>query len=466
MNINIKTLLLGATVALSGGIMTSCGDDDDFTSTIFDTHEYPLDRTAYTFPLDTFLKANFQQPYNLRFIYKMEDIGSDLQKNLVPADYARSMQLAVLSKYLWFDVYKKFGGEQFLKENSPRIIHLVGSPAYNPTSGTETLGTAEGGLKITLYKVNVLDVDNIDLMNEYFFHVMHHEFGHILDQTHQRPSTIFDVISNGHYDPLDWQNKHDSVTASWGFVTPYASEAAREDWVETLSCYLTDNEDTWNNRLNTARYDWEDVDFKDVAFAWSAADITWLSQRGVVFMREGVEIPAADLNNYKKTGGVFFGSDMANTGDNFDESNIFARYITSRTYDIDSVGYLFPQQNGDYHVVRKVIARNANGLAMVDDSGKISFGDLASGGTDGIDGQAIILQKLDLVRSWMKTYFNIDIDAMRDEIQSRQYVRNADGTFAKDAQGRYVNALTQEKEDGNPVMWDLLWEVLRFSLLK
>ncbi len=66
----------------------------------------------------------------------------------------------------------------------------------------------------------------------------------------------------------------------------------------------------------------------------------------------------------------------------------------------------------------------------------------------------------------MKTYFNIDIDAMRDEIQSRQYVRNADGTFAKDAQGRYVNALTQEKEDGNPVMWDLLWEVLRFSLLK
>ena len=192
----------------------------------------------------------------------------------------------------------------------------------------------------------------------------------------------------------------------------------------------------------------------------------WLSQRGVVFMREGVEIPAADLNNYKKTGGVFFGSDMANTGDNFDESNIFARYITSRTYDIDSVGYLFPQQNGDYHVVRKVIARNANGLAMVDDSGKISFGDLASGGTDGIDGQAIILQKLDLVRSWMKTYFNIDIDAMRYEIQSRQYVRNADGTFVKDAQGRYVNALTQEQEDGSPVMWSLLWEVLRFSLLK
>ena len=466
MNINIKTLLLGATVALSGGIMTSCGDDDDFTSTIFDTHEYPLDRTAYTFPLDTFLKANFQQPYNLRFIYKMEDIGSDLQKNLVPADYYHSMQLAVLAKYLWFDLYQQFGGDQFLKENSPRIIHLIGSPAYNPTSGTETLGTAEGGLKITLYKVNVLDVNDIDLMNEYFFHVMHHEFGHILDQTHQRPSTVFDVISNGHYDPLDWQNKHDSVTASWGFVTPYASEAAREDWVETLSCYLTDNEDTWNNRLATARYDWEDVDFKDVAFYFTGDEVKYLSQRGVVFMRDGEELEEMAMDNLKKKGGTFFGSDVTTTSDGFDNGSIFNYYLSKRREGIDSIGYLFPQRNGDYHVVRKVIARNANGLVQLTADGKLDFGNLDAGGSDGINGATIILQKLDLVRNWLKQYYNIDLDGMRYVLQRKQYASDSEGNLLRDSNGQYINNLTRADEDGNTLMMKLLMQVLIYGALQ
>ena len=466
MTMKMKTLLFGAVLAIAGGFV-SCSDDD-FDPTIFDTNEYPLDRTAYTFPLDTFLKVNFQQPYNLRFIYKMEDIGSDLQKNLVPADYNKSMQLAVLSKYLWFDVYKMFGGEEFLKQNSPRIIHLIGSPAYNPTSGTETLGTAEGGLKITLYKVNVLDVNNIDLMNEYFFHVMHHEFAHILDQTHQRPTTVFDIISNGHYDPLDWQNKHDSVTAGWGFVTPYASEAAREDWVETLSCYLTNDEDTWDRLLASAHYDWEDVDFKDVAFAFTGADIKWLSNNGYVILDpDGNAYEGSDLTKLKNEGGVFFGASLAETSSaNIDQGTIFNHYITAHGCDRDSVGYLFPQRNGDYHIVRKGIARNANGLAVLDENGNLDFGDLEAGGADGIDGRAIILQKLELVRTWLQEYYHINIDNMRYEIQSRQYARNPDGTFKRDEYGRYVNNLTQKREDGSSIIEDLLMEVLNYQKLQ
>ena len=98
-------------LVLSAGL-TSCSDDD-FTQTIFDTTEYPLDRTSYTFPLDTFLKVSYLEPYNMSFKYRMEDIGSDLQKNLVPASYDASVHLAVLSKYLWYDVYAKYGGERF-----------------------------------------------------------------------------------------------------------------------------------------------------------------------------------------------------------------------------------------------------------------------------------------------------------------------------------------------------------------
>ncbi len=130
---------------------------------------------------------------------------------------------------------------------------------------------------------------------------------------------------------------------------------------------------------------------------------------------------------------------------------------------MDSIGYLAPQANGDYHVVRKVIARNANGLAMTDIDGHISFGDLDGGGSDGIDGSAIILQKLDLVRTWLKQYYNINIDEMREEIQSRQYARNPDGSFQRDSKGDFVNNLTLMQEDGTNIISRLLMEVMQYS---
>ena len=136
----IAFIALAATIVMG---FVSCSDDD-FTETIFDTTEYPLDRSAYTFPLDTFVKVNFLEPYNLRYLYKMQDIGSDMNYNLVPCTYDQSVTLAVLCKYLWYDVYKSVVGEEFLKQFSPRIIHVIGSPAFNPSSGTMLLGTAEG----------------------------------------------------------------------------------------------------------------------------------------------------------------------------------------------------------------------------------------------------------------------------------------------------------------------------------
>ena len=133
---------------LSTFLFSSCSEDD-LGPSIYDTTEYPLDRSLYTFPLDTFVKKNFLEPYNLKFIYKMEDVGTDMQKNLVPATYEKSVDLAVLTKFLWLDVYAKLAGEKeiFLKKYSPRIIHVIGSPGYN-SDGSRTVGVAEGGIKV------------------------------------------------------------------------------------------------------------------------------------------------------------------------------------------------------------------------------------------------------------------------------------------------------------------------------
>lgn len=252
-----RLILLSFAAILATGF-TACSDDS-IGDSIFDTREKALDRNAYTFPLDSFVKVNFLEPYNLRFIYKMEDIGSDMDKNLVPGRYEQSKKLAVLSKNLWYDVYKKYAGELFLKENSPRIIHAIGSKSYNPSQGTETLGFAEGGLKITLYGVNELDESNLDYMNKYFFQTMHHEFGHILDQTVLHP-LAFNTISTGRYDAMGWTDTPDSVSIGRGFASSYGSSGVGEDLVEISSTYIVADTLRWEAILNTAEYEWEMID--------------------------------------------------------------------------------------------------------------------------------------------------------------------------------------------------------------
>lgn len=411
MNSKLKILLFAVMTLIAGNCIVSCSDDD-FGPSIFDTVERPLDRSLTTFPLDTFVKVNFLEPYNLRFLYKMEDIGSDLEVNLVPAVYDQSVKLAVLSKYLWYDVYEQCADADFLKIYSPRIIHVIGSPSYNPSSGTETLGEAEGGLKITLYNVNNLDETDIDDLNEMFFKTMHHEFGHILAQNYATP-TDFNLLSNSSYNPMDWQNTPDSLAAAQGFVSPYASSQSREDWVEVLANYIVKDVNTWNNLLNTAGYDWETVDMS-----------------------------ATEFNRLVATGG-------------------------SR----DSIGYFYEisaNANSDeseqqWTIQRKVIQRDANDRPILDDDGNIIYLE-----QDGIDGRNLIQQKLEMVREWLQTNFNIDIDDVRNEVQRRQWLTDADGNFVTGPDGRFINRLTAplDTDPSKTLMESLLDDVNKYRDLQ
>lgn len=388
-------------------ITFSCGDDE-LGETIFPNEDKPLDRSLATFPLDTFIKKHMLEPYNMKFIYRMEDIGADMQKNLVPASYEKSVQLALLTKYLWLDVYDKLAGEKeiFLKKYAPRIIHVIGSPGYND-DGSRTVGVAEGGVKITLMEANKLNVNQIEGefgLNNLFFHTMHHEFAHILDQTYQRPTT-FDQLSSNLYDAAGWADKHDSVQAALGFVTPYGSSANREDWVEVLSCYVTYDQKRWDKLIATAKNDWEDVDFTLDSF----------NLRYPKAWEEQQRVEAGLQENYTR-------------------------------YNRDTVGYLHQLSNYDYKLARKVVKRDADGYVMTDTMGNYSFD---TERWDNIDGDQVILTKLDLVRKWLKDNWDIDLDELRKEVQTRQYMTDADGNFIYDRMGNYINRLTQPYESGS-----------------
>lgn len=362
---NIFKFLFVSAVAVTA--YASCSEEE-LAESIYDITEKPLDRSAYSFPLDSFAKREFLIPYNLRYIYRMEDIGSDMDKNLTPAIYENSVKLAALTKYLWYDVYKTLAGEHetFLKKYSPRIIHVIGSKDYNPTQGTETLGVAEGGIKITLANVNNLNEFDIDMMNKYFFETMHHEFSHILDQTKLRPSA-FNLVSTGQYDAMGWADTPDSVSLGKGFVTPYASSAVGEDWVENIAMYVTTDSVTWSHMLETSRYDWELID-------------------------------CSGIGEYRK---LVSGADP------------------------DTVGYFHPSESGEGDkIFRRVYKRNAAGFIDLDANGKPQPEDV-----NGYSGYDVILQKIDFVRSYLMENYQIDIDKLRDMVQDRMFVKNKAGYF-------------------------------------
>lgn len=401
---HLNKLALVATSLIASVCFVGCSDDE-FTASIFDTDpsiDY-LDKTSYTFPLDTFCKKEFLEPYNLYFSYKFEDKGSDMNKNLTPAAYDKSVDLAVLSKYLWFDVYKELAGEEFLKLYSPRVINVTGSKNYNPSQGTEVLGDASNGIKINLYNTNNLNPADVDNMNEYFFKTMHHEFAHILDQTYLHP-VAFNVISNSQYDASGWSDSPDSLKAGMGFTSSYASSAKDEDWAETLANYVTRDTLSWTQLLNTASYEWEEVDCENFS--------------------------------------------------------AYTKLITPGC-NLDTIGYYDAKDNGENKIYRRKCLRNADDTVVLDSEGNVIWLH-----DTGVDGRATILQKVDMVRNYLRENYNISLDMLRHEVQSRTYVTDADGNFVLGSNGRLVNRLMSTQASGMSLMDELRQQVYKYKELQ
>ncbi|MBO6255013.1 MAG: hypothetical protein J6O49_15435, partial [Bacteroidaceae bacterium] len=222
---NILYLLMAA------GFMTACGTDNDVDSSYsaFDT-EIPT-RSVF----DNWLLENYTKPYNINFIYRYNDKETDNAYNVIPADLEKSKALAVMIKHVWLDAYAEAVGESFIMTYSPRVYQLIGSAEYSSGGSNEmVLGTAEGGLKVTVFRVNSITPDNpwIDQdsyfpnttasnpmdLNYWFFHTMHHEFCHILTQQ-KNYSTEFQTISTSDYQTTNWVNVDDEEAPSMGFTS-------------------------------------------------------------------------------------------------------------------------------------------------------------------------------------------------------------------------------------------------------
>ena len=219
-----KTILgLFAFVCAFSGV--SCSEDD-----LSGTSVIKPEQTTET-PLDAWLYKNYIEPYNIEFRYRYEDMESDMIYDLTPANYEKSVQMAKLVKHLCLQAYDEVtGSRDFITSYFPKMVFLVGSPAYN-NNGEVVLGTAEGGTKITLYAVNNMDPTNVDLLNEWYFKTIHHEFAHILNQ--KKPfSTDFNQITGlatgiRYVGNACWDvYPSEDLALKDGFISRYASTSA------------------------------------------------------------------------------------------------------------------------------------------------------------------------------------------------------------------------------------------------
>ncbi|MFC1223614.1 putative zinc-binding metallopeptidase [Pedobacter sp. BG31] len=213
-----------------------------------------VDSTIEKNALDNYIYGNLVLDYNIDVLYKYVDKESDQNYNLVPASYESSIRMTKLLKYLGFEPYDAVtGGKSFIKGYFPKLINYIGEAAYR-NNGTKILGTAEGARKITLYEVNRLNATtgvNANFLTDSYFHTIHHEFQHILNQTTDFPSSFRTISGTSYVDDVwvtAWANDGAAIAA--GFISPYASSSDKEDFAELYSFYVTLSAAQWDARLN------------------------------------------------------------------------------------------------------------------------------------------------------------------------------------------------------------------------
>lgn len=246
----MKKFLIYLCMFLLLGAWVSCSNDDnevDKNNSIFEDTGEDAEMNEF----DQWLLENYVYPYNIEVKYRLDDNETDVDYDLVPAEYDKAFALARIVKYVWMEAYDEIWGIETTRTYVPKVIQMIGNVAY--TESGMILGQAEQGMKVMLYMVNGLDVNNLDMdmMNEFYFKTMHHEFTHILNQT-KAYDPAYDRITEADYIGSDWYQMLDEEARQEGFISAYAMDRGSEDFAEMVSIYVTNTADTWEAFMQQA----------------------------------------------------------------------------------------------------------------------------------------------------------------------------------------------------------------------
>jgi glutaredoxin-related protein len=259
------------------------------------------------------------------------------------------------------------------------------------------LGYASGGVKITLINVNNLRLwtaDNpytgadVEQLNRDQFHTMHHEFSHILHQTKSYPSA-FGLVTAGNYDPRTWGERDSVETNSLGYLTNYGSSATYEDFVETLSCTITDSDYAWMNYIINACMNTGIDDKQKVYDLIDSLGIANLDNPGKPWNNFTVKkesVLNTETNKYEETGRYISSFHENNVKIQNEAKNITARYTNVKSF----------TSFRDY--LDNWVESTGNPNAGIN----------------------AILTKIETARKWHQEKWGLELFALRREVRARQ----------------------------------------------
>ena len=436
---HLHILMLFGALALT----CACSNDDVSSESIFKPDV--LTKTDF----DKWLDKEYAKPYNIQFNYLYNDKLTDNYYNVAPADTTNSKAMARLLKHVWLDAYTDLAGEEFLRSNCFRVIQLIGSAQYDGQNKI-VLGTAEGGIQITLFRLNALDPDNIYVnqtdpfadkrslpldLNHWYFHTMHHEFCHILNQK-KSYSTEFQEVSAGKYHSTDWVNVADTLAPQEGFVTGYASSEYNEDFAELYSTYVTCTPAAWQKILDRA--------LKVKTDASGAPIYARDKNKNYIYLKDakGNFIPETDTRGFLKpqtdaNGKIVYATDKAGKYIYLqdDKGKPIPMYSEHKKvkYRYNAEGKMVAYfESGDkwFSVINPV----GNPVYQVNDAGetvyykngqpvpayyKVPMLSYQKQLYADASGQEAILRKLDIMKKYFMEAWNIDLDKLRDVVTQK-----------------------------------------------
>jgi substrate import-associated zinc metallohydrolase lipoprotein len=188
--------------------------------------------------LDKWIETNYVNTYNIKVQYKWDQNVVDNNRFLYPPIQAQVQPALEIVQKIWLESYSTIGGADFVKKIAPREFVLVGGRNLN-TTGTITLGLAEGGQRITLFETDLVDKRNRDNVKR-FVHTIQHEYIHILNQYKPFDEKTLSKITPTGY-TSNWYATSTTVAREEGFITDYARSNINEDFAEMASTMLVNS---------------------------------------------------------------------------------------------------------------------------------------------------------------------------------------------------------------------------------
>lgn len=206
-------------------------------------------------PIDKWVHDSLTTPLNIDVGYKWNSFALNLlDKNVIPVKEEIVIPVLGAIKRVWINTYSAEIGAAAFKSLVPKFLVLAGSGAYDYEGAIA--GLAGGGRQIVLLELNYFRNKTMPgftltdtIIQKNTFMIVEHEFAHIFDQNKLRPFD-FDKISQGLYSS-DWINVGSNAESRKdGFITPYSSSKASEDFAEMVSYMLVEGKSGFDRLVN------------------------------------------------------------------------------------------------------------------------------------------------------------------------------------------------------------------------